>query len=281
MRPYVVSCDLATLWQEFGFDVSTDTLEEFRARARNALQQSVGSTEWIPEDELRSGLSALLSASSFPIVSLDQTYTRQETQVDLTRLVNTDLCDIGYGTRDGGFTDPATAIHKAVGSIKEREIALVDDVIFSGAMMEHVILLLTQHGIRVRHVFAGVAIGEGVERVRTLGCPVAAVRTYPEVHDEICERDFLPGAPYSGRTLAAVENTGAPYVLPFGNPAAWASIPSAHQAAFSKEMLEAAAAFYKSTGIVSPPRNVAGLKQKAGQTFSDALLQAEMAVRQG
>ena len=57
--------------------------------------------------------------------------------------------------------------------------------------------------------------------------------TYNQVVDEVCERDFYLGIPYSGRSLMGGENFGLSYILPFGNPEAWASIPNEYQKFFS------------------------------------------------
>ncbi len=273
MRPYVVSCDLATLWREAGFVVPDTVLEGFRAEVKSALHVSVGSTEWISESELRDGLSDILANSSFPVVSLDRVYAPRALQINVTRLVDGGLRDAGYGTRDGIYTDLTAIVDEVAATIHERDIALVDDVVFSGAMMERIIDLFLERNIRVGHVFAGVAIGEGIERLRARNCSVTAVREYSEVTDEICERDFMPGAPLSGRTVMGLLNTGAPYVLPFGKPTQWASIPKNVEREFSRRVLGATADFYDSLGITCGelPRSVLGLRYKPNTLAADVL----------
>ena len=114
------------------------------------------------------------------------------------------------------------------------EVALVDDVIFSGALLERIINLLSRINIQVPLICAGIGIGEGINRINGTKREIRCVRTYEEVIDEVCERDFYPGVPLSGRLLAGGENIGIPYLLPFGNPESWASIPSQQAANFSK-----------------------------------------------
>ena len=52
---------------------------------------------------------------------------------------------------------------------------------------------------------------------------------YEDVKDEICERDFLAGVPFSGRTVYREDGShySAPYFAPFGLPERWASIDDA------------------------------------------------------
>ena len=114
------------------------------------------------------------------------------------------------------------------------EVALVDDVIFSGTVLERIINLLSRINIQVPIICAGIGIGEGINRIKATKRQVRCVRTYEKVIDEVCERDFYPGVPLSGRLLAGGENIGIPYLLPFGNPESWASIPSQQAANFSK-----------------------------------------------
>jgi hypothetical protein len=63
---------------------------------------------------------------------------------------------------------------------------------------------------------------------------VRSVHYFDSVVDEVCERDFYPGVLLSGRTLYGSENVGLPYLLPFGDPVNWASIPEEKKYAFSE-----------------------------------------------
>src|SRR5205823_2993530 len=111
---------------------------------------------------------------------------------------------------------------------------LVDDVIFSGNLMSRVVASLGRVGIQIPVVCAGIAIQEGIDLLAKKGIEVRAVRRYVNVIDEVCERDFYPGVPLCGRLVKEAENTGAAYILPFGNPGKWASIPRKWQNPFSR-----------------------------------------------
>jgi hypothetical protein len=107
-------------------------------------------------------------------------------------------------------------------------------VVFTGELLERVIHCLSRMGIRVSFVCAGIGIAEGVQRISQSKCEVRCVRIYEKVIDEVCERDFYPGVPFSGRQLAVDDNIGVPYILPFGEPTSWASIPYEHEVTFSR-----------------------------------------------
>lgn len=273
MHPYIVSCDLGLLWEKAGFSIPLSDLETFREEVRAALRESIGASEWIPEIEIKEGVEYELTQISVPVISLDNVYTpRQEYELSMTRLVDWHGNDAGYGMRDGTALNLREQIQKIAQAVQATEIALVDDVIFSGSMMERVIKLFAEEKVHVRIALCGIAIGEGVERLRHTGCSVKAVRTYAEVADEICERDFMPGAPLSGRTVTSTVNTGAPYILPFGKPERWASIPSTKVTKFSQKVLRANANFYEGLGLSTKklPRNILGL-EKSDLLIADIL----------
>jgi hypothetical protein len=60
------------------------------------------------------------------------------------------------------------------------------------------------------------------------------VEEFDDLIDQVCERDFYAGVPYSGREHAGADNVGFPYFLPFGKPKDWASVPDKHQKIFSR-----------------------------------------------
>ena len=103
---------------------------------------------------------------------------------------------------------------------------MVDDVIFSGDAIVEVSELLRAKGVQVSTVLAAIAIGEGRRKIEEAGIEVKSVVEYEDVKDEICERDFLAGVPFSGRTVYQEDGShySAPYFAPFGLPERWASI---------------------------------------------------------
>ncbi|MBI3334954.1 MAG: hypothetical protein HY001_00440 [Candidatus Portnoybacteria bacterium] len=194
------------------------------------------SFEFVTEEELAEGIEMLVSRSGLTPVSLDRAYLHVATHLDIARLVDDTGSDCGLGHRPEN-----PPLLQQFRSLKERglrEVTLVDDVVFTGELVERIIHCLSRLGIRVPLVCAGIGIAEGIHRINQSKREVRCVRRYEEVIDEVCERDFYPGVPFSGRLLAGDGNFGLPYLLPFGNPGKWASIPTEWQARFSQFCIE-------------------------------------------
>ncbi len=175
-------------------------------------------------------------------ISIDVVYSNGHQQIEMTRLVNEKGEDRGLGRRPG-----SKGLLQQMRSVKDAGVdcvALVDDVLFSGSLMERTVNLFAKFNVRVPFIIAGVGIAEGIERLSNLGCEVKCVRSFKKVIDEVCERDFLPGVPLSGRTLISQGNVGLPYMLPFGNPGKWASIPQEWERKFSQFCLEQAVGLF-------------------------------------
>lgn len=236
-KPYVVSLDLIPLLRRWaarrGFVMpSGDFFELLRDEMRVQLTSMFDTVEILDEHAIRPELLATARSAELPIVSLDYAYCPIGVPFDITRAVHPDKMSAGL-THRGGSAPIETQLREIASQI-QGDIILVDDVIFSGKMLaEDVIPMLGARGVTVRTIVAGIGIGEGVARVRELVADVRCVHTYERVIDEICERDFYPGVPLSGRTVLGAENYGMPYMLPFGDPQEWASIPASHAKPFS------------------------------------------------
>lgn len=245
--PYVVSADIRMLLAEWGkatgHTVPTPAFfTELRTAFCATLQRHGLTPELVPEDELRDGLREYASRRALPVLSLDPVYCPSAYVLSLTRYVDDRLedCEV-VDSRPGTASLPAQVAHLSsqLHGAGTREVTLVDDVVFTGAVLcETVLPLLKRAGIMVVHIVVGVGIGDGVAALRKAGYTVDCVRYYPDVIDEVCERDFYPGTPFSGRALRGAGNTGVPYLLPFGRPDAWASLPQEALHPFSQFCLE-------------------------------------------
>lgn len=227
-KPYVVSGDVFILLEEWAtqkglFLPTRAFFQQLRGEFITYMQQVFESFEFVPEDELSLGLKGLVDKSGLLPVSIDRVYYRSDTSLELTRLVDKRGKDRGLGRRVG--TPSLFKQFSNLRSLSNRKIVLVDDVIFTGELLEKVCRILSKLGVQVPLICAGIGIGEGIRRLKAQGVEIHCVRSYEDVIDEICERDFYPGVPLSGRTLIGMVNTGVPYLLPFGNPGKWASIP--------------------------------------------------------
>lgn len=236
-RPYVVSADIKILLEPWakksGFSLpSREFFSELRREFTTTMKGIFPGFELVSEGELKDGLSGMVKSNGVFPVSLDRVYYRSQPSLDIARVVDNEGNNKGLGRR--AEADYLLAQFRVLKNSGLKEVALVDDVIFTGDLLKRVSNVITGMGINVPLIYAGIGIGEGVDKLSSNGSKVLCVKTYDEVIDEICERDFYPGVPLSGRLVNDDNNTGAPYILPFGNPVSWASIPSESQVRFSK-----------------------------------------------
>lgn len=236
-KPYVVSADICVLmgkWAtQYGFVLpAREFFSQLRKEFSDYMCGIFSNFEFVSEEEISCGLAGLVAESGLPAISLDCVYFTSELNLEIARLVDEGGKDRGLGHRAG--TPPLVQQVRKLQMSGIREVVVVDDVVFTGALLERIIKLFSRIGIRVPLVCAGIGIAEGINRINGTEREIRCVRTYGEVIDEVCERDFYPGVPLSGRLLVGGDNIGVPYLLPFGKPESWASIPSEHAAAFSR-----------------------------------------------
>ena len=236
-RPYVVSADIKILLQQWtdqkGFKLPDEEFfRDMRSDFGVFMKQIFPGFEMIPEEELSVGLNAIVKKNGLYPLSLDRVYYPSQLKLDIARQINEDGIDMGLGRR----ADSALLLNqfRSLKGSGVDEVSLVDDVIFTGDLIARVGETLGRMGIKVKEIYAGIGIKEGIDLLQGQGYQVECVRTYDSVIDEICERDFYPGVPLSGRLVDPENNVGAPYILPFGNPGKWASIPEEWQRPFSR-----------------------------------------------
>ncbi|MFA7169684.1 MAG: hypothetical protein WC178_02415 [Candidatus Paceibacterota bacterium] len=237
INPYVVSADIYLLMKGWanrrGFVLPEQSFfSNLREKFSERMREMFSNFELVSETELVTGLEKLLCARGLPVISLDRAYSSSGLNLEVSRVVDESGKIVGLKNRPG-----TPSIRDQVELIRQsgvQEATLVDDVIFSGSLMKQIIECLEKEGIHIHLVCAGIGIDEGVKVIENVGCEVKCVRNYTEIIDEVCERDFYPGIPFSGRLLAGEYNFSAPYVHPFGDPIGWASIPVEYAADFSR-----------------------------------------------
>jgi hypothetical protein len=246
-KPYVVSADIRLLMEKWairqGFVLPPrEFFCQMREEFSDYMNQVFPHFEFVPEDEICHGLARLVAESCLPVISLDQVYFKSDLNLEIARLVDENGKDRGLGRRAG--TPPLAQQIKKLQMSGVREVVVVDDVVFTGALLERIIDGLSRIHIRVPFICAGIGIADGINRINGTKREIRCVRTYKEVVDEVCERDFYPGVPFSGRLLVGGGNIGVPYLLPFGKPERWASIPSEQTINFSRFCLHQTAALF-------------------------------------
>jgi hypothetical protein len=234
--PYVVSEDVEGLlsrWsQNTGYAMpDAGFAKELSRELETTLATAVDApVEMINQGAIKEEMEARMSESEYPIISLDRAYIDQDSPnvqgfIDVTRMVNEDFEGIGLQPRPG-----YPSIEEQLEALRTAEVSpitLTDDVIFEGAGALQLAERLEAVNRPVRKIIAGIGITEGIERLQEAGINVECYRTFDKVVDEICERDFFPGVPMSGRTLRDSQGKywSAPYINPFGDAEKWASIP--------------------------------------------------------
>lgn len=239
LKPYIVSGDIYLLLKKWadtnGFVLpALDFFNGLRYEFSTYFRKIFSDFEFIHEEELVSGVKEMVDKCGLTPVTFDRAYYHSDSALEICRSVDINGEDKGSRNRPGFPT--LLNQFQELRRLKKHginEVVLVDDVVFSGSLTSRIISILSHMGIKVPFVCAGVGIGEGVNKLKESGCKVFCVRDYDDVIDEVCERDFFPGVPLSGRRIVGNGNFGAPYILPFGRPQQWASIPQEHEKEFS------------------------------------------------
>ena len=254
MKPYVVSADIQILLEGWaaraGFIAPASRLfKEIRKDSHAYLSKIFSNVDLVPEEELKDGIESLVGDCNLPTISLDKVYHQSQLTLEITRCVDSNKKNRGLGRRAG-----TSSLKKQFHTLTQhgiKEAILVDDVIFSGDLIARVKAVLQKSGILIPFVICGIGIGDGVKRIENTDCEGKCVRYDREVIDEICERDFYPGVPLSGRMLLNNGNVGLPYILPFGDPQDWASIPAEWQKQFSRFYIEQTIELFEAVELAS------------------------------
>jgi len=256
MKKYVVSEDMELVLKQLtaicGLALPPkENIAQLRYALKQQLQAVFGpAVEMITAESMRNGMEAAIAQTSTIPVSLDRLYVTCVHHIDMTRSVDTELRDCGETERCDSAPLPVQIKALAVEGV--REVTLVDDVVFSGNGIVRLIELCAAYGVTVRAVIAGIAIGEGEQKITARGIPVHAAHRFSQVIDEICERDFYAGLPLSGRNVTMqLHNTGAPYFFPFGKPCEWASVPVEHAESLSQFCLRQNIALWRAIEAMS------------------------------
>lgn len=240
-KPYVVSLDLAPLLARWaltrGFKLPDKTLfDELRRDLELDLVSIFKDVRMLRENELRLPLLRSARECGLPVINLDEAYCMEGYRIGMTRAVDEHNNDVGVLPR-WGYPSLEQQVSN-IGSTMQGDVSLVDDVVYSGKFLSiDLIPMLRASGLNVRFVIAAVGVKEGVDRIGEL-CEMKCVHYFGDVEDEICERDFYPGVPLSGRTVDGFCNTGKPYLYPFGDASKWASIPTRQVISFSAACIE-------------------------------------------
>lgn len=219
--------------------------DKLRKRLKSNLEAALGSgagVEYVQPAKFR--FLREWDAQSEFLISLDDVYFKQaDAHIRLTRLWDEpfDKKALGVGRRP--YTDSlamqyakcVAAHEKGSGSKGDRKVILADDGTFTGGTLTTVIGELLARGIRVKEVRVVLCTVESIAEMNEFAYKNGLKVTYSpgividrdrDLIDWVCERDFYPGVPRSGRThgrrklerVEPLENpaVGYPYTFPLG-----------------------------------------------------------------
>jgi hypothetical protein len=125
-----------------------------------------------------------------------------------------------------------------------QDIAILDDVVYSGETMLRVVEEFKLNGIFVRKVLACLAKDKAIDLYKDNNIELQNGEIMDNLRDELCERDFFFGIPHSGTQIGGTITE--PYFLPFATGLndegknkmeGKTSIPYEHQVEFSRNCL--------------------------------------------
>lgn len=257
LKRYVVSEDIGILLAKWATEKNfTLPSDDFLANLRRAMLAKLKdifyekncAINWEKENNLMRFVRDFKPRSKYNIC-LDKVYAVKfaDFQLDISRLVDTDLNDTGLGSSalKGNIDEQLLKFNLWSKKDATNNLVLVDDVIFSGEGMVEIIKKIENLGGKVTDILASIIIRNGFDTILQAFPNIyfTSYVFYEDVVDEVCERDFYAGIPYSGRLigkngLSIAPETGAPYFAPFGNAEKWASIPKDRVADWSKFCLK-------------------------------------------
>lgn len=273
--PYVVTEDiehLLTQWaRAHGFRLPGSSIfGDLRGRLVADLSECLATREGVPEilylrhDELR-GIAARELESrrdGAPFVTLDPHYFPDVSRVvDVTRRVVRNG-DGSWKTLDGvGVRALHPPLDDQIRSVIQslppgiRTVRVLDDGLWTGKTTLTVTRSFAEHGVTVHEILVALLVESipTLEWLREEGHPPIhpLVRTFSVedggVTDWVCERDYYPGVPQGGRTVASEQTDGrdvGAYYLDLdgtrrlGDPEAWATLSGPRIAWFSRRRIE-------------------------------------------
>lgn len=178
--------------------------------------------------------------------------------MQVNRIVDPKGQYLGVGPRPGN-----ASLHSQFADIKasleKRPVILVEDGSFSGGTMKRMIEICNELQIDIHCLVIGFLFASAMETIRKVFPREKDIHYWREesFQDWMPDHDFYPFVPNAGKVVGFSYNADhvvrhmpvylhsglslcMPYILPYGNPAEWASIPAEHAKKFSTFCLQEA-----------------------------------------
>jgi len=225
-------------------------LKSLRQDLRQSLNGIFTNVEFIKEQEMLTAMQTLSRASDYPLLSLDKIYLNNSNEVceyvNLTRVKSGDKTLLTTRNEFGLYVPFDREVDRIVASLKNQfgqdrlEVAVIDDVVYSGSAMCMLQDKLAQNNIFLKQVLTAVCVDSAKDMLISRGIEVKPYYIISNCLDEVCERDFYFGVAQSGQNILTEGNSllKQPYFQPFGNPSESASIPQDKATDFSLSCLD-------------------------------------------
>ena len=209
---------------------------------------------WAQALKLKADLSSAVVVST----CAELAETRRGHIVEMNRIVDVEGSIIGFGPRPG-----APLIGDQIAGIAEiargKSVVVAEDGAFSGKTINYLVSRLAKHRIEVAGLVVGICFPKAVESIRrSFNGKFIVVEETEKPFEWMPDHDFLPFVPNCGRVFGTMfGNEGMPcythdgvsfsfpYILPFGDPVNWASIPQEHAVDFSLFCLRESLALFR------------------------------------
>jgi hypothetical protein len=166
--------------------------------------------------------------------------------IEINRIANKNGETIGFGPRPGN-----PSLSKQVSGIalmsNGNPVVLVEDGSFTGSTFECLLNQLKQKRVNVVAIVSGICFPDALSHLSDVfDGEIVVMKKVDKPYEWMPDHDFIPFAPNCGRVyggsfgdemLPYYTHEGLsycfPYILPFGDPTKWASIPKEHACSFS------------------------------------------------
>jgi hypothetical protein len=190
-------------------------------------------------------------------------------ELEINRLVDSKGRNMGLGPRPG-HPSLDQQIQKHGAQLRDKQVVIVEDGIFSGSTIRHVAQKLKDRGITTAAIVAGFKCTESsLAWLQHADYDLTTTNKYHNVVDWIPDHDFLPFIPGCGKVIGADmgkepfpfydyrgANFAIPYIKPYGPSAEWASIPHAEVGNVSRKCLELASTIFKDLVKLNPDEDI-------------------------
>lgn len=218
---------------------------------------------WSKAIQLKTDLASTIVVSTCAELAA----TRRGHIIEINRLVDTNGDIIGFGPRPG-----TEFLNKQISGIAElasgKSVVIAEDGAFSGSTIDFLVKQLASHRVEVAAIVVGICFPSAIESLsKSFKGKLMVIEETDKAFEWMPDHDFLPFIPNCGRVLGTMFGDEGmpfythdgisfcfPYVLPFGDPIKWASIPEKHAARFSYFCLNWALKIYDHLDVMNGRR---------------------------